>query len=111
LIRSNGLLLSDASGMGPSLKDLVIARGFAPCQLRMWQLHLDSLIQQPNLMKGTLNIGRHSKLAPTKERLLMWLSNMRQDGVPVSIKMHTVRTTHMLPGEKAPHEIYDPKPR
>jgi len=95
-------------GMGSSLKALARARGVATCQLRKWEKQLDSLIQQPNLAKGTLNQGRHSNLAPVKDRLLIWLSNMRQDGVPVSVKMLTVKASEMLPsfGEKASHAKY-----
>jgi len=95
-------------GTGPSLKAVARARGFAPCQLRKWEWQLDSLIQQPNLATATLNLGRNIDLAPIKDGLLIWLSNMRQDGVPVFIKMLTVRASQMMPsfGEKEPHSKY-----
>ena len=79
------------------LKALARASGVSPSQLRRWEQQLDSLIQQPNQAKETMNLGHHSCLAHIKDNLLTWLSNMRQDGVPVSIKMLTIRATQMLP--------------
>jgi DDE superfamily endonuclease. len=98
------------SGQGPSLKALVRARGIAPCQLRRWEKQLDSMIQQLNVQgnKASLNTGRKSVLAPIKDDLLIWLSNLRQDGVPVSIRMLATKATEMLPafGEKRAHARY-----
>jgi hypothetical protein len=81
----------------PSLKALARSRGVSPFQLRKWERQLDSLIQQPNLTKCSLNEGRKSFLAPIKDRLLFWLSNIRQDGIPVSVRMLTVKAMEMLP--------------
>jgi len=97
-------------GTSPSLKALARARGVAPNQLRHWERQLDSLIQVlPNQgNKATLNTGRASVLAPIKDELLIWLSNTRQDGIPISIRMLSIKATELFPAfeEKTSHARY-----
>jgi hypothetical protein len=96
-------------GMGPTLKGLAKARGVETCQLRKWERQLDSLIQLPNqATRSALNSGRPSILAPIKDELLLWLSNARQDGVPISIRMLTIRAIELMPSfaEKSSHAKY-----
>ena len=101
---------SSSPGRSPCLKALAGARGVAPNQLRCWERQLDSLIQLlPNQgNKATLNTGRASVLATIKDELLIWLRDSRQDGIPISIRMLTIKATELLPafGEKTSHAKY-----
>ena len=82
----------------PSIKALARAKGVSPNQLRKWERQLDDLLQRPSPSKNyTLNPGRSSFLAPIKDILLMWLSHVRQAGIPVSIRMLTIRALELKP--------------
>jgi len=82
-----------------SIKALAREKGVSPNQLRKWEIQLDDLLQCPSCSsskKYTVHPGCSSFLAPIKDILLLWLSNVRQAGIPVSIRMLTVRAIELM---------------
>ncbi len=54
---------------------------------------MDLLLELENSKKSTLRNGRVTTLLHIKDRLLAWLANMREEGIPVSINMLVIQAT------------------
>lgn len=82
---------------GQTIRGLARENNVQPVQLRKWERQLDLLLQRSPTNKFSLRTGRPGLLEPIKDDLLLWLSNLRQDGVPVSIKMVALHAIDLNP--------------
>lgn len=86
-IRLGRLVRQSRQSKETSIKELARQHNVQPCQLRKWERQLDLFLDLENTSKFTLRRGRMSQLAHIKDQLLHWLSNLRQEGAPVSMHM------------------------
>ena len=79
-----------------TIKGLARESNVAPSQLRKWEKQMDDLLQvRGPTTKHSLRPGRPGLLESVKDALMLWLSNLRQDGVPISIKMLCVHAINL----------------
>jgi hypothetical protein len=83
---------------GLSLKEYARQQKVQPVQVRKWVAQLETLEEKALELGGkraSTNTGRESSLATHKKELFQWLFELRQDGMPVSVRMFVLRACQL----------------
>ena len=91
-------IMTDAKerqALGESLKSICRDHSIQPTQLRRWRLKEDQ-IRASNPNAKTVNRGRISQLKGVQEQILTWISELREKGMPVSMRLVTLKASELV---------------
>jgi DDE superfamily endonuclease/CENP-B N-terminal DNA-binding domain len=81
---------------GQSLRSIGFELGVQPKQIRDW-MKKEAKLHGIKKTKKTVHLGRPRLLSPYEEELMVWFTNHRESGLPMSIKTVTMKAVELVP--------------